>query len=73
MSKSLAYIGAPGSRTIDVAFWIAECILLGQKIPTREQLRDRFHMSRASAYRWQRWAADRQARIDARNGDHEQD
>lgn len=65
MPKAVRYHDAPQSKAIDVAFSIAKRILSGKGVPTVEHLRSRYHMSRATSFRWRRWALDKEQQIKA--------
>lgn len=52
----------------DIAHWITLHLANGGNAPTRDQLRERYGMSRATAYRWQSWARSKQEQMKAMEG-----
>lgn len=48
----------------DIAHWITLYIIRRRRAPTWEQLRDRYGMSRATAFRWRDWARDKKEQFD---------
>jgi hypothetical protein len=60
--------------SMDVAFWFATQLLSTRPaVPTRDRIIERWNVSKATAYRWRRWASDKFEQIQARKGDHDAD
>lgn len=63
-SRIKGYEGSP----FDVAYWLSAAILSERpRVPSVERIVERWNVSRATAYRWRRWAMDRLEQMQARD------
>lgn len=52
---------------MDIAFWLATLMLSATpKVPSKDRIIERWNVSKATAYRWRRWAFDKLEQIQAR-------
>lgn len=56
------------SRRADMIWWLAECVLLHGRVPSAEAIRDRWQVSRATAWRYYHMAEERLEMLRARQG-----